>query len=153
MHLFRGCSQHRKRYPRPLQHLERQYRKRISRSEKLRQKRTIECTLCEHSIVMNYTAKENQAQSGFLSPFLRPAKNKNRPQPFRQSFLSEAIACFFFFFHFSAVHPRHSQSCIFNALYCCAAAFIPEPALISRICRILLLSSLLSQCPCAASCR
>ena len=150
MHLFRGRTQHRKRYPRPLQHLERQYRKRISRSEKLRQKRTIECTLCEHSIVMNYTAKENQAQSGFLSPFLRPAKRKTGCS------LSDKVSCQRLqpvFFNFSAVRPCHLQSRIFDALCCCAAAFTHEPTFISRICRILLLSLLLSQCPCAASCQ
>lgn len=41
----------------------------------------------EHSIVMNYTAKENQAQSGFLSPFLRPAKTKTGCS------LSDIVSC------------------------------------------------------------
>ena len=46
---------------------------------------------------MNYTAKENQAQSGFLSPFLRPAKTKTGCS------LSDIVSCqrlqpvFFFF--------------------------------------------------------
>lgn len=48
-------------------------------------------------LVMNYTAKENQAQSGFLSPFLRPAKTKTGCS------LSDIVSCqrlqpvFFFF--------------------------------------------------------
>ena len=151
MHLFRGSTQHRKRYPRPLQHLERQYGKRISRSEKLRQKRTIECTLCEHSIVMITRRKRTRRKAVSFRRFCVQLKPK-QATAFLTKFPVRGCSLFFLF-NFSAVRPCHPQSCIFDALCCCAAAFTHEPTFISRICRILLLSLLLSQCPCAASCR
>ena len=45
-------------------------------AKKLRQKRTIECTLCEHSIVMNYTDEREPGAKRFSFAVSASAKTK-----------------------------------------------------------------------------